>query len=110
VGIAVVETRRAKDAEQAVGAAGSLGYPVVLKIDSPDIAHKTDVGGVRLGCADAAMVRESVDAMLAEVHRRAPAARIDGVLVQPMLRGGTQMIVAAIRHPPFRPPTALRFS
>src|SRR5262245_5813312 len=103
LGIPLIETHRAKDADQAVRAAETLGYPVVLKIDSPDIAHKTDVGGVRLGCAGAAAVRESVPAMLAEVTRRAPSARIDGVLVQPMLSGGIEMIVGVKHDPHFGP-------
>jgi acyl-CoA synthetase (NDP forming) len=102
-GIPLAETRPAKDSEQAVRAAEAVGYPVALKIDSPDIVHKTDVGGVRLGCADAAAVREAVAAMLAEVPRRAPAARIEGVLVQPMLAGGTEMIVGVKRDPLFGP-------
>jgi acetate---CoA ligase (ADP-forming) len=102
-GIPLAETRPAKDAKQAVEAAQALGYPVVLKVDSPDIVHKTDVGGVRLGCADAAAVRKGVAAMLAEVRRRAPAAHLDGVLVQPMLTGGTEMIVGIKRDPGFGP-------
>jgi len=102
-GIPVAETRPAEDAEQAVRAAEALGYPVVLKIDSPDIAHKSDVGGVRLGCADATTVRDGVRAMLDEVRRRAPAARFEGVLVQRMLAGGTEMIVGVKRDPGFGP-------
>jgi acyl-CoA synthetase (NDP forming) len=102
-GIPLVDTHPAKDAEQAVRAAEAAGYPVALKIDSPDIVHKTDVGGVRLDCADAAAVRDGVTAMLAEVRRRAPAARIEGVLVQPMLAGGTEMIVGVKRDPLFGP-------
>jgi acetyltransferase len=102
-GIPVAEVRAAKDAEQAVRAAEALGYPVALKIDSPDIVHKTDVGGVRLGCADARAVREATGAMLAEVGRRAPAARLEGVLVQRMLAGGTEMIVGVKTDPGFGP-------
>jgi acetyltransferase len=102
-GIRLAETQPAKDAEQAVRAAERLGYPVALKIDSPDIVHKTDVGGVRLGCADAAAVRDGVTAMLAEVRTRAPAARLEGVLVQRMLAGGTEMIVGVKRDPLFGP-------
>jgi len=102
-GIPLAETHPARDADQAVRAAEAIGYPVALKIDSPDIVHKTDVGGVRLGCADAAAVREGVAAMLDEVRRRAPAARLDGVLVQRMLAGGTEMIVGIKRDPLFGP-------
>jgi acyl-CoA synthetase (NDP forming) len=102
-GIPLVPTRPARDAEEAVRAAESLGYPVALKVDSPDIAHKTDVGGVRLACADGAAVRQGMSAMLDEVRRRAPAARLDGVLVQPMLAGGTEMIVGIKRDAHFGP-------
>jgi acyl-CoA synthetase (NDP forming) len=56
-----------------------------------------------VGCADAAAVRAAVDEMLAEVRRRAPAARIDGVFVQPMVRGGVEMIVGVTRDPVFGP-------
>jgi acyl-CoA synthetase (NDP forming) len=115
-GIRLAETHAAKDAEQAVLAAEALGYPVALKIDSPDIVHKTDVGGVRLGCADAASVREGAQAMLDEVRRRAPAARLEGLLVQRMLAGGTEMIVGVKHDPLFgpavvcaRPPTSARW-
>ena len=102
-GIPLAKTRRATSADEAVRVAEDLGYPVALKIDSPDIAHKTDVGGVRLGCAGAPAVRAAVGAMLDEVRRRAPAARIEGVLVQHMLAGGTEMIVGVKSDPLFGP-------
>ena len=108
-GIPLAQTHRAKDAEQAVRAAEAVGYPVVLKIDSPDILHKSDVGGVRLGCADATAVREGVRAMLEEVRRRAAAARLEGVLVQRMLAGGTEMIVGVKRDPLFGPAVVCGF-
>jgi acetyltransferase len=108
-GIPLAETHAAKDAEQAVRAAETLGYPVALKIDSPDIVHKTDVGGVRLGCADAAAVRAGVAAMLAEVGRRAPTARLQGVLVQRMVAGGVEMIVGVKRDPLFGPAVVCGF-
>ncbi|MGH7348007.1 MAG: acetate--CoA ligase family protein, partial [Candidatus Rokuibacteriota bacterium] len=75
-GLPVAETIAVKDADAAVAAADRIGYPVALKIDSPEIAHKTDVGGVRVGCGDAAAVRAAFEEMLAEVRRRAPAARL----------------------------------
>ncbi len=108
-GIPLAETQPAKDAEQAVRAAEAIGYPVVLKIDSPDIVHKTDVGGVRLGCADARAVREGVATMLDEVRRRAPSARLDGVLVQRMLTGGTELIVGVKSDPLFGPAVVCGF-
>ncbi|MBI2205819.1 MAG: acetate--CoA ligase family protein [Candidatus Rokubacteria bacterium] len=102
-GIPLVETVAAKTSDEAVSAAERVGYPVVLKIDSPDILHKTDVGGVRVGAADAAAVRRACEEMLAEVRRRAPAARIDGFVVQRMVRGGTEMILGVKRDPIFGP-------
>ena len=98
-GIPLADTVAAATREAAVAAAERIGYPVVLKIDSAEVAHKSDVGGVRLGCADAAGVRQAFDEMLAEVGRRAPAARIDGVIVQPMVAGGTEMIVGVKSDP-----------
>ena len=98
-GMPLAETVAVKDAEAAVAAADRLGYPVVLKIDSPDIAHKTDVGGVRVGCGDGAAVRAAFRDMLGEVRRRAPAARIDGALVQRMIGGGREMILGVKTDP-----------
>jgi acyl-CoA synthetase (NDP forming) len=98
-GIPLVESVAAATSEAAVAAAEQIGHPVVLKIDSPDLAHKTDVGGVRLGCADSAAVRRGFAEMVAEVRRRAPAARIEGVLVQPMVADGLEMIVGVKSDP-----------
>ena len=80
-----------------------LGYPVVLKIDSPDIVHKTDVGGVRVGCVNAEAVRQAYQQMRVDVARRAPSARVDGVLVQRMVAGGTEMILGVKHDPAFGP-------
>lgn len=102
-GIPLVESSTATDADQAVNAADRLGYPVVLKIDSPDIVHKSDVGGVRVGCEDAATVRLTYREMLDDVRRRAPGARIDGVLIQRMISGGTEMILGVKSDPLFGP-------
>jgi acyl-CoA synthetase (NDP forming) len=107
--IPLAETIAAKDAEAAVAAAARLGYPIVLKIDSPQIAHKTDVGGVRVGCADAATVRAAYGEMLAEVRRRAPAARLDGALVQRMVTGGREMILGVKTDPLFGPAVVCGF-
>jgi len=87
-GIPVTSPVPAASADEAVRAADAAGYPVVLKILSPDISHKTDVGGVALDLGDAAAVRSAFAAMMATVARRAPAARLDGVTVQKMVRAG----------------------
>jgi acetate---CoA ligase (ADP-forming) len=108
-GVPLAETIAVKDADAAAAAADRVGYPVVLKIDSPQIAHKTDVGGVRVGCTDAAAVRAAFGEMLAEVRRRAPAARLDGALVQRMITGGREMILGIKTDPLFGPAVVCGF-
>jgi acyl-CoA synthetase (NDP forming) len=108
-GIPLAETVPAKDVDEAVLGAQRVGYPVVLKIDSPDIVHKTDVGGVRVGCANADAVRQAFREMRDEVSRRAPGARVDGVLVQRMIAGGTEMIVGVKHDPTFGPAVVCGF-
>ncbi|MGE6916775.1 acetate--CoA ligase family protein [Achromobacter kerstersii] len=103
VGIDVPHEVIASDADAAVRAADAIGYPVVLKIASEDVAHKTEAGGVMLNVANAQAVRDAHARILANVARHAPAARIDGVLVAPMLLGGTEMIAGVSQDPVFGP-------
>lgn len=102
-GFEVPLERSVKDADAAVQAADALGYPVVLKILSEDIAHKTEAGGVALNLADAEAVRAASARIFASVAAHAPDARIDGLLVAPMLRGGTELIAGISRDPVFGP-------
>ncbi len=102
-GLPVVEERRATTADAAAEAAAALGFPVVLKLDSPDVAHKTEVGGVKLGLADADAVRGAFDAIAASLRRHAPGARMDGVLVQRMAPKGVELILGCKRDPQFGP-------
>ncbi|MFO1425914.1 MAG: GNAT family N-acetyltransferase [Steroidobacteraceae bacterium] len=97
--IPVAESRAAADAETAVAAADALGYPVALTIDSPDIAHKSDVGGVQLGLASGDAVRAACAALLARVRRERPAARILGVTVERMhgAPGARELMVGVAR-------------
>ncbi len=90
-------------AEAAAATAQRFAQPVALKIVSPDILHKSDIGGVALGLRDAGAVQHACTAMLASVRARAPAARIDGVLVAPMIEGGVECILGARRDPVFGP-------
>ena len=86
-GIPVVATRVVSaDASAAAAVAGQIGFPVALKILSPDLSHKSDVGGVALGLDTDAEVREAAHAMLARIRRQRPQARIDGFTVQAMAR------------------------
>jgi len=98
-GVPGVAEIAAADAETAVAAARSLGYPVALKILSPDIAHKTEVGGVRLNLHDDVAVAQACAEVLAAARQHAPRARLDGVLVQRMSRGVAELI-AGITHDP----------
>jgi acyl-CoA synthetase (NDP forming) len=103
VGVPVVEERRAATPAEAAAQAEALGFPVVLKLDSPDIAHKTEVGGVRLNLGDAAAVRSAFAEIAASAAHHAPRARIDGVLVQRMAPKGVELILGGRRDGQFGP-------
>jgi acetyl coenzyme A synthetase (ADP forming)-like protein len=102
-GITLPPTQLATDADQAAGLADEIGYPVVLKLASPDITHKSDVGGVVLNLADAEGVRAAFERILESARAAYPDAAIDGVLVQKMLAGGQEIIVGVRRDPQFGP-------
>src|SRR5690606_29494440 len=86
-----------------------LGWPVVLKIVSPDIAHKSDVGGVAVGIADAEAMREAYDRMMRTVSGHAPEAMIEGALVAAMAPEGVELILGAKRDPIFGPMVLVGF-
>ena len=92
-GIAGTREQSVQSAAAAVEAAQRLGYPVALKVDSPDILHKTEAGVVRLGLRDADDVREAYGQIMANAAGYAPNAAISGVLVQEMVTGGVEVIV-----------------
>lgn len=102
-GISVADSAIAITREEAVAAADSIGYPVVMKIMSSEISHKTDVGGVRTGINDADEVRIVYDSMMHRIHRYVPDARIKGVLIQKMLEGGREVILGMNRDTQFGP-------
>ncbi len=102
-GIAVTPEALATSADEAVEHAKTLGFPVALKIMSPDIPHKTEAGGVRIGLADEAAVRQAYAEILGNAKHHAPGALIEGVLVQAMVRGGTECIVGISNDPLFGP-------
>lgn len=93
----------AESAQQAVEIAERIGFPVVLKISSPDIIHKSDFGGVRINLANAEQVRDAFDLMMLRVHRRAPKARIRGGYVEKMGARGREVILGMTRDPQFGP-------
>jgi acyl-CoA synthetase (NDP forming) len=103
VGIAPAPERACATAEAAVAAALSFGFPVVLKILSPDIVHKSEIGGVLLDVADAEAVRAGFATLMERAAAAAPQARIEGVLVARQLKGGVECILGIHRDPVFGP-------
>ena len=93
----------APTAQDAVKAAEGIGFPVVMKISSPDILHKSDVGGVKVGLKSAAEVENAFNGMMETVRKRMPKADIHGVLVQQMAGGGKEVILGMTRDPQFGP-------
>ena len=104
-GIPVVPSHRALSADEAVLMAESMGFPLAMKILSPDITHKTDVGGVVLGLASAVAVREAFEAMLARVREHSPKAHIQGVLLELMYAdpAGRELMIGVVRDEVFGP-------
>lgn len=102
-GIAAVPEAAAATAEDAAAAAEKLGYPVAVKIDSPDIAHKTEAGGVMLNLTGPEEVRGAFAVVTGEAARRRSGAVVRGVLVQKMLSGGLELLVGLNRDPVFGP-------
>jgi len=103
-GLRIPQSEVAETAERAVEIAGQIGYPVVLKIASPDILHKTDVGGVKVGLSNAEAVRDAFELMVYRAQRYIPEARIWGCLVQEMVpSGGLEVLVGMNRDPQFGP-------
>lgn len=94
---------------EALAAAEMMGWPIALKIVSPDIAHKTEAGGVALGIGDPNALHKAYARMLNDVTRRQPNARIEGVQVQKMMPIGHEMVVSIIHDPDFGPMVMLGF-
>jgi acetyltransferase len=101
--------RPAATAAEAASVAESMGFPVALKVHSPDITHKTEVGGVRLGLRSADEVATATAEMLARVKAARPAATIEGVLVQPMVEGGKELLLGMVRDAQFGPTVMVGF-
>lgn len=100
----IPRSRLAKTSDRAIEIAGELGYPVVMKIASPDILHKTDVGGVKVGLESAEQVRDAFDLMIFRTERYLPEARIWGCQVQEMAPpGGLEVLIGMNRDPQFGP-------
>ncbi|NBR30398.1 MAG: CoA-binding protein, partial [Betaproteobacteria bacterium] len=102
-GIGVTRERLVQTASEAVAAGRALGYPVVLKVQSPDIPHKTEAHAVRLGLAGDAAVMAAFDEIMQNARAFNANARIEGVLVQEMVSGGIEAILGVTNDPLFGP-------
>ena len=103
VGITCTATVLATSKEKAVSVSEELGYPVVLKVSSVDISHKSDAGGVKVNLKSKAEVETAYDAIMKSCRVYAPGADIEGVSVQPMARPGTEIIMGMIKDNSFGP-------
>ena len=102
-GIPVVETVLATTKKEAISLSHQLGFPVALKIVSPDIIHKSDAGGVKLGLGNAAQVGKAYSEILSSIKKHNPQARIQGVSVQKMARPGIEIIIGMTKDQQFGP-------
>jgi acetyltransferase len=104
-GIPLVASECAVDPAGAASVAAGIGFPVALKILSPDITHKTDIGGVALNLGDAEQVRREAESMIERVRAARPGVRLDGFLVQPMVSrpGAVELLAGLVEDPVFGP-------
>jgi len=102
-GVPVSPARLARTRDEAMQLAASLGYPIVLKIVSPQITHKSDVGGVALNLASSDEVGAAFDRVVASAKQHEPNATIDGVAVQRMEKQGVEVIIGMTKDPQFGP-------
>jgi acyl-CoA synthetase (NDP forming) len=102
-GVSIVETRLATSKKEAVEIGKELGFPVALKIASPDVVHKSDVGGVKLGLKTATQVMKAYDEILKVVGQQHPQAVIHGISVQKMARPGIEVIIGMSKDVQFGP-------
>lgn len=102
-GIPVVDKIRVNTAEDAVKAANSVGYPVVLEVESPNILHKVDVGGIILNIKSQEEVRQAYEKIMKNVKEKAPSAEIRGIIVRKMVPQGREVAVGMHRDPAFGP-------
>jgi acyl-CoA synthetase (NDP forming) len=102
-GVPVAAEKLAQTPQEAVAVATGIGYPVVLKIASPDILHKTEIGGVRLNLANADAVYLAFAEVMARARKEKPAAKLDGCLIAPMISGGAETILGVVHDAAFGP-------
>jgi acyl-CoA synthetase (NDP forming) len=102
-GVNVVDTRLATSREKVISISRQLGFPVVLKIASPDVVHKSDAGGVKLGLRTSQQAGKAYDDILKAIRQEYPEAKIQGVSVQKMARPGVEVIIGMSKDAQFGP-------
>jgi acetyltransferase len=102
-GFRIPEGHLATSAEEAIEVAERIGFPVAMKVLSPDIVHKSDLGGVRLNIVNNEAVQDSYDLMMLRIGQRAPEARVEGIYVEKMVDCGLEVIIGMNRDPQFGP-------
>ena len=102
-GIPITKIEVAKNEDAAVAAAEKIGYPIVLKIVSPQVLHKSDAGGVIVGVTDEKGIREGYQKIISNIKKNVPTAVIEGILVQEMAPKGTEIIIGSTVDPTFGP-------
>lgn len=102
-GIPVIETKLARNKKEAISISKEMGFPVVLKIISPDVVHKSDSGGVKLGLTSATQVGKAYSEIMTSIKQQIPQAKIQGVSVQKMGRPGIEVIIGMSKDPQFGP-------
>ncbi len=102
-GVPITKIEVAKSEDAAVAAANRIGYPIVLKIVSPQVLHKSDAGGVIVGVNDEKDVREGYQKIVANIKKNVPTAVIEGILVQEMAPKGTEIIIGSTVDATFGP-------
>jgi acyl-CoA synthetase (NDP forming) len=102
-GISVIDTKLATSREEALSISRRLGFPVALKIASPDIVHKSDAGGVKLGLRTSTQVGKAYDDIMKAIKKQYPGAAIKGVSVQKMARPGVEVIIGMSKDAQFGP-------
>ncbi len=102
-GISVSDTRLAISGEEAISISKQFGFPVVLKITSPDVVHKSDAGGVQVGLKTSKQVGKAYDSILGAIRQKYPQAMIQGVSVQKIARPGVEVIIGMSKDAQFGP-------
>ncbi|MFC1993016.1 acetate--CoA ligase family protein [Chloroflexota bacterium] len=102
-GIPLVETKLARNQEEAISISKQIGFPVALKVASPDVIHKSDAGGVKLGLANASQVSDAYSEIMSSVKQKFSKANIQGVSVQKMAHPGVEVIIGMSKDAQFGP-------